>query len=246
MSARFIAKVGMALAYPRRRPRALSVLLAVAAVQGTCVGTYAIATPSHDFDHTFLSDYSRLRPSAPTGCINELRYAADDAAQQVGASVEVLVADPQLRQGPQSALNAKDAAALDQFSKLVRQQVEQSLRAAGYALRVEPSANTLRLRLAITGLEFHKKHRGLLGYTPIGAVIKAGKDAARPVLQQYELSASTYQAEVLNPDTHAAVAQLVASSSCDPKADHMSADAAAQWAGSFAVRLLALPATPGA
>lgn len=233
---------------PRSRSgtRGWRVLLTVAAMQGICLGADAVATPSHDFDHTFLSDYSRLRPSAPAGCVNELRYAAADAAQQVGAAVEVLVTDPQLTQGPQSALSASDAAALDQFSKLVRQQVEQSLRIAGYALRLEPTANTLRLRLAITGLEFHKKRRGLLGYTPIGAVVKAGKDAARPVLQQYELSASSYQAELLNPAAHAAVAQLVATSGCNPQAERMNADTAAKWAGSFAVRLLALPAIPGA
>jgi hypothetical protein len=57
--------------------------------------------------------------------------------------------------------------------------------------------NTIVLKMAITGVKLKKKKRGLLGYTPIGAVVTATQDqvASRTVLLDASLEAEFYDSQ---------------------------------------------------
>ena len=50
--------------------------------------------------------------------------------------------------------------------------------AGGYSVVSEPGESTLLLNVAVTEIRLEKKKRGLLGYTPVGAVVTAAGDAA--------------------------------------------------------------------
>jgi hypothetical protein len=54
-----------------------------------------------------------------------------------------------------------------------------------------------------------KKKRGLLSYTPVGAVVKAGADAMKEAMDKVDITRMTLQAELLDGETGDLLAALV-------------------------------------
>lgn len=70
---------------------------------------------------------------------------------------------------------------------------------SAYPVVAAEGAGVLQVRLAITNVSAKKKKRGLLGYTPVGFVVGAVKDAAT-VAPNIDLNAATIEAELLDAD----------------------------------------------
>ncbi len=58
-----------------------------------------------------------------------------------------------------------------------------------------PGPNVLYLRLAITDLSLTRKKRGVLAYTPVGFVLKAGVDATRDMMGKYDILGANVQGQ---------------------------------------------------
>ena len=56
-----------------------------------------------------------------------------------------------------------------------------------YKVVDQPGPDVLYMRTALTNLYLKKKKRGVLAYTPIGAVAKAGTDALKDTLDKVDI-----------------------------------------------------------
>ena len=84
-----------------------------------------------------------------------------------------------------------------------------------YPVVSKPGAGVLGLRLAITNVHAKKKRRGLLGYTPIGIVVTAGKRAVMG--RSISLVNATIEVEMLDAGSNERLAVLIDSGPHSPK-----------------------------
>ena len=66
------------------------------------------------------------------------------------------------------------------------------------------------LRVALTDVIVKKKKRGLLAYTPVGAVVKVGRDALKEAFDKVDFIETTFQAELVDSMSNDVLAALVA------------------------------------
>ena len=65
-----------------------------------------------------------------------------------------------------------------------------------YKVVEQPGPNVLYMRTALTELYLKKKKRGLLAYTPVGAVAKVGTDALKETLDKVDIIEMAFEAEI--------------------------------------------------
>jgi hypothetical protein len=161
-----------------------------------------------DFDQTFLDDYSKLQPRT-SGEISDLFYAARDLYDKAATITVVAVDQPHILISPDSPYKGGKPADMAQLAELMRATLAEQLTLGGYGIADAPGPDVLYLRLALTDLELKKKKRPLLGYTPIGAVVKAGTDAMKETLDKVDITRMTLQAELLDGSTGEVLAAIV-------------------------------------
>lgn len=161
-----------------------------------------------DFDQTFLEDYSKLQPRT-SGEISDLFYAAPDFYERAATFTAVAVDQPYVLISPDSPYKGGKPDDLLQLAELMRAALSERLTEGGYTVADAPGPGVLVLRLALTDLELKKKKRPLLGYTPIGAVVKAGTDAMKETLDKVDITRMTLQAELLDGSTGEVLAAIV-------------------------------------
>lgn len=143
-------------------------------------------------DSGFLTDYSTLTEGGKTGFTKA--YVAPGAFDKVGRFDSVMVDSPEFFVDPKSKYKGykpADAAV-----------VGEDLRAAliegiGNAVTVvdEPGENTALLSWAVTNIRLNKKKRGVLGYTPVGAVAYGAKKALSDVVDNTRAFDVTFEVE---------------------------------------------------
>lgn len=144
----------------------------------------------------FLSDYSKLKPvTTPTG--TDLIYAAPEAGKRMAAYTSVMIDAPEIHFSPDSeykGLKPEDVATL---SSVIRDALKARIEEGGrYKVVDAPAANVVLLRTALTELYLKKKKRGLLAYTPVGAVAKVGVDALKETLSKVDIIEMALEAEI--------------------------------------------------
>ena len=161
------------------------------------------------FDKTFLSDYTKLtfRKSAKGP---EYGYIAPGALEKLANYTGVMVDQPEVIISPQSDYKGAKPDDLKAVAEAMRKATDDRLKAGGYNMVDAPGPGILYVRIALTDLELKKKKRGLLGYTPIGAVVKFGADALKDMMEKYDIMNMTLQMEVVDSQTRAVFAQYVA------------------------------------
>ena len=73
----------------------------------------------------------------------------------------------------------------------------------------KPAANVLFVRTALTELYLKKKKRGLLAYTPVGAVAKVGVDALKETLDKVDIIEMAFEAELADSKSGDVLAAIV-------------------------------------
>lgn len=181
------------------------VFYGIAALGACLLSAGALAA---DFDQTFLEDYSKLQPRS-SGQVSDLFYAAPDLYEKAATITAVALDQPHILVSPDSPYKGGKPDDMAQLAELMRAKLAEKLTQGGYSVVNEPGPGVLYLRLALTDLELKKKKRGLLGYTPVGAVLKAGTDAVKETLDKVDITRMTLQAELLDGATGEVLAALV-------------------------------------
>lgn len=164
----------------------------------------------------FLDSYPPLQPDAkrPGAQI----YIAPGTSLKGYSKV---VIDPILVfYSPDSAYKGIDPNELSAVTEHLRKSLTTGLQPR-YPVVDATGPGVLRLRVAITNLMAEKKKRGILGYTPIGFVIGAAKDAATAG-PNINLKSGTLEAELLDPSGKQLAVVVDPLTSTDPKSDAIS------------------------
>jgi hypothetical protein len=177
------------------------------AALGACLVT-ASALAASDFDKSFLDDYSKLQPRT-AGEVSDLFYGAPGLFTRISGYTGVALDQPEILVSPDSPYKGGKPEDMAQLAEHMRTALAEQLTKGGYNVVNEPGPGIIYVRLALTDLEMKKKKRGLLSYTPVGAVVKAGSDAMKEALDKVDITRMTLQAELLDGESGELLAALV-------------------------------------
>lgn len=156
----------------------------------------------------FLRDYSKLEP-APDNPFEEL-YIAPDAMKRAAQYTAVMVDQPEIFVHPDSKYQGIKPDDMKAIADSLREAVTNELK-SGYQVVDQPASNVLYVRLAIGDVMLQKKKRPILAYTPIGAVVHAGKNMAKEVTEKIDLNDFKIEGEVLDSGSQEQLGAMTAS-----------------------------------
>lgn len=182
----------------------------VSAAAVLACGLASIASAQQTYDQTFLTDYSKLQATPlKDNKGTDLLYVAPGAFDRLNKYTAVMVDEPEVLISANSDYKGAKPTDLEAISAQVRGDVTETLKAGGYGVVDSPGPNVLYLKMAVTDLSLKRKKRGLLGYTPIGFVVKAGADAMRDMMQKYDIMGAAIQAQITDSTSNEVLAELV-------------------------------------
>lgn len=162
-----------------------------------------------NFDRTFLSDYTKLQ-AKPTAKGTEYIHISPGVLERLGQYNGVMVDQPEVLISPQSDYKGAKPEDLSAIAAMMRETLSQQLTSGGYYVVQAPQADVIYIRLALTDLKLKKKKRNILGYTPVGFVVKAGADMVRDMMDKYDIMGMTLQAELTDSKTNEVLGAVVA------------------------------------
>ena len=174
-------------------------------------GLSATATAAPDYDHTFLSDYSKLVATPlPNNAGTDLVYTPPGVFERLSHYTALMVDEPEVLISSDSDYKGAKPSDLEAISALLRKDVTDAMSAGGYHIVEAPGPNVLYLKMALTDLSLKRKKRGILGYTPIGFVLKAGADALKDMMDKYDIMGAAVQGQVSDSVSKEILAEFVA------------------------------------
>jgi Protein of unknown function (DUF3313) len=142
----------------------------------------------------FLDDYSKLEPlQSQYG--TELIYVAPDGYKRLAGYTAVMVDQPEILFSADSDYRGMKPEDLQALASAMREVVKERLAAGGYRVVEQPDPEAVYLRLGLTDLYVKKKQRHVLAYTPVGAVVKAGRDLLKETLDKVDIIEMTLEVE---------------------------------------------------
>jgi Protein of unknown function (DUF3313) len=156
----------------------------------------ALASPvlnAQDSEETFLSDYSRLKPS-PDNPFEEV-YIAPGALERASKYTAIMIDQPELFVHPDSKYKGMKPDDMKIVADALRDAVTAELKDS-YKIVDAPGADVLYVRLAVGDLMLKKKKRSILAYTPAGALIKAARDLTKEVTDKVDVASFVVEGEV--------------------------------------------------
>jgi hypothetical protein len=143
----------------------------------------------------FLDDYSKLTPQA-SAAGEDLVYVAPGAFEKLAKYTGVMVDQPEILLSADSEYKGAKPEDLRAISEMMRSTLSEALKAGGRNVVEQPGPDVIYLRLGLTDLYLKKKKRNVLGYTPIGFVVKAGVDAVQGMMDNVDIVEMSFEAEV--------------------------------------------------
>lgn len=132
------------------------------------LASFALVSPSLCAqDVNFLSDYSKLTDGSGTGFTKV--YIAPGAFSKVGRLTSLMVDQPEIFVDPDSKYKGVKPADATAVAEMLRAAL---INGIGNSIEVvdEPGESSGLINWAVTNIRLNKKKRGLMGYTPVGAV----------------------------------------------------------------------------
>jgi len=175
-----------------------------------------------DVDSGFLEDYSMLVP-AP---LNERTryYLVPDAQEKLAAYENIMVDHPEIFLDVNSPYKGIKPSRLSVIAEAFRDNVVNAL-SSDYTVVDQAGPSTLYLKLALTDLSISKNKTRLLGFTPVGLVYKAGRNAVQSdyqnAVRQVSLIDLKIEGEVLDSESSEMLGEFVD--------DHGSAETPQDW-----------------
>jgi len=161
------------------------------------------------YDQSFLTDYSKLQPRT-TDKGTDLMYVAPGGIEKLAGKSSVMVDQPEVLISPASDYKGAKPNDLLAVANMMRGSLGERLSRGGYNVVETAGAGTVYLRLALTDLQLKKKKRGLLAYTPIGAVVKVGTDSLKDMMEKYDITHMVIQAEITDSQSREVLGAMVA------------------------------------
>jgi len=169
----------------------------------------AVLAQLPDFDKTFFDDYSHLTPLQDRLGGTDMRYVTSGALQKLAKYNAVMVDEPEVLISAQSDYKGAKPEDLQAMSDAMRSGAVARLKAGGYNVVDAPGPDVLYVRAALTDVQLTKKRRGILAYTPAGAVIKFGTDMLKNVMQRYDIMNMVFQVELVGSESKEQIGQYV-------------------------------------
>ncbi len=170
-----------------------------------------------DFDKTFFDDYSHLQPRVDHLEDIDLRYVAPGALAKLAKYNAVMVDEPEVLISAQSDYKGAKPEDLQAMADAMRSGATARLKARGYNVVDTPGPDVLYVRAALTDVQLTKKRRGILAYTPAGAVLKFGTDMLKNVMQKYDIMNMVFQVELVGSESKELIGQYVMITGGDKK-----------------------------
>ncbi len=189
------------------------IFVAIGAVSALALAQGVLAQqPARAYDKSFLTNYDLLkqRDSAKAGQPGDMAYIAPNALKRLAAYKAVMVDQPEILFSPDSDIKGMKPDDQKALAEAMRDAISGRLAEGGYSVSQQPGPGVLYLRVGLTDLMVKKKKRGLLAYTPAGAVIKFGADALRDTLSKVDFIEMTFQAELVDSTSNDVLGAIVA------------------------------------
>ena len=164
---------------------------------------------AQNFDRSFLSDYGRLVSTTLKDGGADMIYVVPNAEDKGAKYTALMIDQPEVLISQGSDYKGAKPVDLEAIAELMRKDVTDAMKAGGYGVVDTPGPNVLYLRLAITDLALARKKRGVLAYTPVGFVLKAGVDATRDMMEKYDILGVNVQGQYADSVSKEVLAEFV-------------------------------------
>ena len=169
--------------------RLLSIILATVLVGVSCLS----------LAEEFLSDPGKLKPDDRFA--GDLVYIADDVLERLPRFDSVMVDEPIIFLAADTPYDGFKASELAVVADMIRRSFIEGLQKqpvsfGNFKAVDEPGPSVLYLRLALKDVYIRKNKRGLLTYTPVGAVVKGVHDLASEAIDKTTLVEMKVEAEM--------------------------------------------------
>lgn len=192
-----------------------------------CAALLATVSGTALAESGFLSDYSQLQLQQSSAGTDRIFVSPKgvDVLTNYGA---IMVDEPEVHFSPDSEYKGLKAEDVASIAAELRVALTDKMTAGGYNVVDQRGEHVLFLRTAVSGLYLKKKKRGLMSYTPVGAVAHAGKNALSETLEKVDIIEMALEAELSDSQTGevfgAAVLQRGAQKSDGQKEQRMDMD----------------------
>ena len=158
----------------------------------------------------FLSDYSKLKPVKSSTGDDELVFVAPGAYERAVGYKAVMVDQPEILFSADSEYRGMKPEDIAELASIMRSVAKERLEERGrYKVVEQPGPDVLFVRMALTELYLKKKKRGVLAYTPVGAVAKLGTDALKETLSKVDIIEMSFEAELVDSMSSDVLAAIV-------------------------------------
>jgi hypothetical protein len=152
-------------------------------------------------DSGFLTDYSQLKEDDSLGFMNIRAYEHPDLAAKLKKYQAVMIDQPELIVATDSKYKGLKPDDAVQIAEAMRAALSGSL-TENFFVVDKPGPEVMLLRLAASNLYLKKAKRGLLSYTPVGAVVHAAKTASTDdIAKKISLVELTVEGEIVDSTT---------------------------------------------
>jgi hypothetical protein len=186
----------------------ISILLRQSICSLLCLLPMVAGAASGNYDRGFLGDYTKLQSRAAEEGVEHI-YTAPGSFEALARYTGVMVDQPEILVSPESDYRGAKPEDLAAIARMMREALAARLSAGGYNVVEAPGPGVIYVRLALTDLQLKKKKRGVLGYTPIGFVVKAGSDALKDMMDKYDIMNMVIQAELTDSQSNEVIAAIV-------------------------------------
>jgi hypothetical protein len=139
----------------------------------------------------------------------DLIYESPTGRERLGTYDKIMIDQPEIWIDADSKYRGVKPDNIKAIADLMRENLTAKVVGRGYEVVEEPGPDVLYIRVALTDLYLKKEKRGVLGYTPAGAVIKLGADQLRDMLSKIDIVEIAIQVEFQDSITEEVLAAII-------------------------------------
>ncbi len=128
----------------------------------------------------------------------DLIYMPAGAFDRIAKYNKLMIDQPEIWLDRDSKYRGAKPDNIKAIADLIRERLTENVINRGYEVVDEPGPDVLYIRVALTDLYLQKEKRGILAYTPAGAVVKLGADQVRDMMSKIDIIEMALQAELLD------------------------------------------------
>jgi hypothetical protein len=139
----------------------------------------------------------------------DLIYKPPEIYERLVNYDKIMIDQPEIWIDPDSKYRGAKPDNIKAIADLMRENLTAKVIDRGYEVVDEPGPGVLYIRPAVTDLYLKKKKRGILAYTPAGAVVKLGADAIRDMMSKIDIIEVAIQMEFQDSVTQEVLGAII-------------------------------------